>query len=213
MERELERRISKLGVTHILGVDESGTGAIAGPFYLSGVLGPKEWRKEGVRDSKKTSAEHRKKMIALIEDDIEILHAEVGAFPGAIAKLTHWGAYVRAFKECLRMVASLSSTKKSDIVVIMDGAWKSDLQEAANSLGFFNILFEVKGDRTVPHIGAASIFAKFNRDVEMNLLDKKFPKYYFKDHAGYPTIAHRSSIAEHGFIPGVHRILNPKKKK
>jgi ribonuclease HII len=84
-------------------------------------------------------------------------------------------------------------------------ASKTALHDAIKPLGCLNILFVTKADEFVPHVGAASILAKFNRDIEMNLLDKKFPGYYFNKNAGYGTAEHIEALATLGPVPHVHR--------
>lgn len=207
---ELALELAKFKATHLLGIDESGTGARAGSFYLGAVLGPLGWDKKGVRDSKKTKAPQRLKLIELMDDDVSIFHAEAPATVQDIVKYGHAGAYRRAFRAAVSQVIAHTNISKKNIVVVMDGSSNQALADILKSLGLLNILFVVKADAKVPHVSAASIFAKFNRDCEMNLLDKKYPQYGFVEHAGYGTVLHRQRIAEYGLIPNVHRPTKPK---
>lgn len=208
MTPELHAQINKRNATHILGIDESGTGAWAGSFYLSGVLAPTSWTMEGVRDSKKTTKEHRQKIALAIDDNTEILHFEMPATVPQIEEYGHKVAYRNAFEGVVQRVSTYTNIPKKNILIVMDGSYNKNLHTIMNRLGFLNTMFLVKADVHVPHVSAASIFAKFNRDCEMNLLDNNFVGYYFKDHAGYGTVLHRAKIEELGRIPGVHRPLN-----
>lgn len=208
MTPELAAQIAKRNATHILGIDESGTGAWAGPFYLAGVFAPVGWNMQGVRDSKKTTKAHRQKIALAIDDDVSIIHIEEPATVPQLEKYGHKVAYRMAFETVVERVSRYTAVSKKNILVVMDGSRNKNLQSIMNHLGFLNTMFLEKADVHVPHVSAASIFAKFNRDCEMNLLDKKFPKYYFNQHQGYGTILHRAKIAELGWLPGVHRPLN-----
>lgn len=192
-------------ITHLLGIDESGTGAWAGPFYLSAVLGPRGWRIDGIRDSKKTTKPHREKMFAEIEGDPVIIHAEGVATPDDIARRSHAGAYVDALVQAVRPIVQALPVPLKNVAIIVDGSGSSAVRNALQKLGCQHILFVAKADEFVPHVGAASILAKFNRDLEMNLLDKKFPGYYFNKNAGYGTPEHIEALVALGPVPHVHR--------
>jgi ribonuclease HII len=58
----------------------------------------------------------------------------------------------------------------------------------------------IKGDSKELVIGLASILAKVTRDAYMTKLATKpaFSAYYFNQHKGYGTAAHRGAIARHG---------------
>ena len=51
----------------------------------------------------------------------------------------------------------------------------------------------IKGDGKYQNIAAASILAKTYRDDLMLALDKKHPKYDWKNNKGYPTKKHQRS--------------------
>jgi len=62
----------------------------------------------------------------------------------------------------------------------------------------------VKGDEKVLSCSAASILAKVYRDRIMEKLHKKYPKYGFKIHKGYPTALHKKILKKRGRCP-IHR--------
>lgn len=203
---QLNTIIDRCGpITHWMGIDESGTGAWAGPFYVSAVLAPSKWKLDGIRDSKKTTKEHREKMFAELEADVELLHAEGEATPDDISALSHAGAYRRAFLKAVKGVWEKKKISPRNIAIVIDGAPNHALHDALKPLGCLNVLFVAKADEFVPHVSAASIIAKFNRDIEMNLLDKKFPEYYFNKNAGYGTPEHIEALVNLGPVPHVHR--------
>ena len=56
----------------------------------------------------------------------------------------------------------------------------------------------VKGDGKYLSIAAASVLAKTYRDDYMIALADKFPLYDWKSNKGYPTLKHRTAIAQYG---------------
>jgi ribonuclease HII len=62
----------------------------------------------------------------------------------------------------------------------------------------FTLEAVVRGDQTVACISAASILAKVCRDRLMRRWHRKFPRYGFDRHKGYPTPAHFAALREHG---------------
>ena len=62
----------------------------------------------------------------------------------------------------------------------------------------------VKGDASSLAIAAASIVAKVSRDLMMDELAKKYPRYGFEVHKGYGTPMHSQNILIYGACPA-HR--------
>lgn len=202
----VQRIVDRCGhITHLLGVDESGTGAWAGSFYLAAVLAPRGWFRAGVRDSKKTSKTYRAEMVAELNKDSTIIHAEAAASPDDIDKHTHAGAYRNALVLAVGKVIEKCPVPMKNLAIIVDGKGSTDMRSALRPFGCINILFITKADEFVPHVSAASIYAKYNRDVEMMMLDKKFPGYYFNTNAGYGTPEHIDALVHLGPVPHVHR--------
>ena len=63
----------------------------------------------------------------------------------------------------------------------------------------------IKGDGKYYSIAAASILAKTYRDEIMEQYALEYPMYGWEKNAGYPTVAHRNAIKEHGVTP-YHRM-------
>ncbi len=203
---QLSRILDSHGdITHLLGVDESGTGAWAGPFYLCATLAPRHWDREGVRDSKKTTKEYRERMFAELEGDRLLTHGEGVAHPDDIVRRSHAGAYCDALEVAVRGVLENNKLSMRNLAIIVDGNGSERIRDTLKPFGCINILFVEKADEFVPHVGAASIIAKFNRDIEMKMLDKKFPGYYFNTNAGYGTPDHIEALVNLGPVPHVHR--------
>lgn len=204
--RRLDAILDRHGtITHVLGVDESGTGAWAGPFVLCAVLAPRKWDRQGVMDSKKTDKVHREHMFAELEGDPHVVHGEGFASPDDIARLSHAQAYCVALDQAVKNVLKPNKVPMKNLAIIVDGKGSSKIRDTLLPHGCINVFFVEKADAFVPQVGAASIIAKFNRDVEMNMLDKKFPGYYFNTNAGYGTPDHIEALVNLGPVPHVHR--------
>ena len=59
----------------------------------------------------------------------------------------------------------------------------------------------IQGDGKYASIAAASILAKTYRDAYMHNLHEHYPHYDWHSNKGYPTLAHREAIRQHGITP------------
>lgn len=187
---------------YIIGVDESGTGAWAGPFYVCAVVAKSDWGLHGLRDSKKTNHKQRLRLVEQMEQDL-VLHFEGAANPEDIAKYGHSGAYGRAFEHAVTQ-AQKHLPQGANALVIVDGLPQYKLEAILDKLKLPR-MFMKQADSNVQHVSAASIFAKFLRDVDMFALDTQYPQYKFSLNAGYGTAEHIAAIEKHGYLENVHR--------
>lgn len=171
----------------IIGADEVGRGAWAGPLVVCAVSLGKPI--EGLADSKILTSAKRQKLaekIQTIADFIGFGWAESSEIDEFGLSAAHYIAYRRAVR---------ATPKESEIII--DGN--------INYLpGLKNSSCLVKADQLIPSVSAASILAKVARDNFMRELSTKFPSYGFENHVGYGTKQHIEAIARFG-ISGVHR--------
>ena len=80
--------------------------------------------------------------------------------------------------------------------LIIDGNFGINLEIPQKSI--------IKADEKVVSCTAAGIIAKVTRDRMMLKYHKKYPKYAFDRHKGYPTKLHRQIIKQCGFCK-IHR--------
>jgi ribonuclease HII len=64
---------------------------------------------------------------------------------------------------------------------------------------------QIKADRDVVVVSAASIIAKVVRDRIMMYYHEVYPLYQFHKHKGYPTELHRDLLSKYGPSP-IHRL-------
>ena len=64
--RSMERELWELGHDHVVGIDEVGRGAWAGPLTVGAVVLPRDRRVNGIRDSKLLTEVERERLFARI---------------------------------------------------------------------------------------------------------------------------------------------------
>jgi len=184
-----ERQLFAQGYRVIVGVDEVGCGALAGPVLAGAVVLPFDSRLGAIRDSKMLSAQQREKLSEQI-----VTCASFWAIGSAsVEEITQLNVRQASLLAMRRAVEQISN---ADFVLV--DAWKIpgvDLPQR-------NI---IRGDVQIKSIAAASIIAKVTRDRLMRIYAEQFPQYGFNVHKGYATERHRTAINQHGPCP-IHRI-------
>lgn len=182
----LERELGGEGV--VLGVDEVGRGAVAGPLTVAAVSLPQEPVIWGLNDSKQLTPARREALAATIADvalAVGIAHVE----PAAIDAVGMASALRQAMARAIA-----DAGVEPDRVLIDGNPVHVHPRETC----------VVKGDARVASIAAASIVAKVTRDALMTALDDEYPGYHLAVSKGYGTPEHIAAIKECGLSP-VHR--------
>lgn len=184
-----ERELMRQGYRMIVGVDEVGCGALAGPVLASAVILPLTSRLSVIKDSKLLSKQQREVLYPR-------LIARVSAWAvgdASVEEIMKYGLRQATFLAMRRAVAQISG---ADYALV--DAWKiPDLRIQQRNI--------VRGDRLIKSIAAASIIAKVTRDRLMQQYAEQFPAYAFDVNKGYATLQHRLAIAEFGPCP-IHRL-------
>jgi ribonuclease HII len=184
-----ERALWDEGHRVVVGMDEVGRGAWAGPLAVGAAVVPKQRRLYKVRDSK-----------MLTEAEREVMFDRVAQWCEA------WSVGFATQAECdeLGMSAAQRLAARRALEglgvgadrVLLDGKWDFVGGGIARTI--------VKGDATCLSIAAASILAKVTRDRLMRREAESFPGYEFEHNKGYPCPQHR--IALTGMGPtSIHR--------
>lgn len=185
-----ERSLAPSGEAVIVGLDEVGRGAVAGPLAVGAVVLPAEPLVAGLNDSKKLSPEQRNVIAAQVKE-----HALAWAVeyvePSYIDAHGMTDSLKRAFKGAL---AQIEDSVTCDVVLVDGNPLHIDPREV-------NV---VKGDAKCASIAAASIVAKVTRDALMCDLANDHPGYDFGGNKGYGSAQHIEAIKELGLSP-VHR--------
>lgn len=193
-----ERKLWGKGYDIVIGVDEVGRGALAGPVTAAAVvfspstsLSKKALDKPTIIDSKqlrpavRLSAENwiRKNCLCCIvrSTDVRLIDRD------GIARATR-----QAIRSAIRSVLTREIAVKP--FLLADAFHIKYVQ----GIGLQNQAAIVKGDLKVFSIAAASILAKTQRDRLMKKLSREFPVYGWGRNKGYGTKEHREAIRTHG---------------
>jgi ribonuclease HII len=185
-----ERVLWRSGVERIAGVDEAGTGPLAGPVVAAAVVFPPETELPGIDDSKRLDPDQR----AAAERTIRERATGIGIGVADVAEIDTLNIYHAALLAMRRAVESLPASPQH---VLVDARKIPGIDVPQNC--FF------KGDGIDFSIAAASIIAKTHRDRLMDDLAQRYPAYGFHRHKGYATSEHQEAIRRFGPC-AIHRM-------
>jgi len=189
---DVERALLAAGATCVIGVDEVGRGALAGPVGVgvavvnaSALAFP-----AGLRDSKMLS-EPRRELLAPLAM-AWALHSAVGlASALEVDQLGIIAALGLAGKRALGQLFA-AGVDITGAVVLLDG--NDDWLNRALSTPL-NVVTRVRADQDCASVAAASVIAKVHRDRLMIEADAVTPGYEWAGNKGYGSAAHREAIA------------------
>ncbi len=201
----------------IVGIDEVGRGALAGPVVVAAAAvsaslklkvsagggsasGGESWKLRTLKDSKKLSAKQRERWFEYFKSCPEISYKVAFVYPRQIEKRNISGAANLAALRAYKRLAAPSEKGRSRIKVFLDGG----LFLGARATQPSHAKTIIKADEKISAVAVASIIAKVIRDRAMVRLGKRYPAYGFEIHKGYGTLMHRRAIKKHGPSP-VHR--------
>ncbi|KKW27439.1 MAG: Ribonuclease [Candidatus Kaiserbacteria bacterium GW2011_GWB1_52_6] len=189
---------------YIIGIDEVGRGALAGPVGVGAVLYPTDfpWRdvfmlitKKGtpkLKDSKQLTAQQRDTLFEHLIAHDRLRHAVAFVDAKSIDRIS----IVNAANEGAAVAIAELGIRPSRARVMLDAGLRVPSKWFQQSF--------VRGDETIPAISFASIIAKVMRDRYMEDAAKRDPSYFFEQNKGYSTLAHRKAIAQRGMCE-LHR--------
>ena len=185
----VERSLWEQGHDVVVGVDEVGRGAWAGPITVGAAVLPQTRRVYRVRDSKMLTEAEREKLFGRIAD-----------------WCTAWAVGSASQEECdsigmadaQRLAArrAIEGLGVQPDHVLVDGNW--------DFVGLSSTRRIVRGDASCLSIAAASILAKVTRDRLMRKESPNYPVYEFDSNKGYPCPRHKMAL--HAYGPSaIHR--------
>ena len=186
----------------VVGVDEVGRGALAGPLTVGVVvitsLAPPPRR---LTDSKLLTSAQREALEAPLRD--WALDWSLGSVSSS--EIDDWG---------LRLALAVAATRALDGLVVrptfalLDGSFnllRAPLDVLSGvapppDLAYADLAHEtvVKGDARCATIAAASVLAKVQRDRVMVELDRQFGDFDWARNKGYGAPAHLEALRRHG---------------
>ncbi|MEM9135551.1 MAG: ribonuclease HII [Actinomycetota bacterium] len=184
-----EQALWDAGHDVVVGVDEVGRGAWAGPLSIGAVVVPRDRRIYKLRDSKQLTEAERE---ALFDRVAEWCQA------WSVGHVSHdecdeLGMSAAQKLAARRAIAGLGVTPDA---VLLDGKWDFVGHPVTRKL--------VKGDATCLSIAAASILAKVTRDRLMRADAETYPGFDFALNKGYPCPRHKLALQAYG-PTAIHR--------
>lgn len=167
----------------LLGIDEVGRGAWAGPLVMAAVsLGGADIT--GLTDSKLLTRPQRESLFTQIQHAAQAISVAWVDAAAIDQRGLSW-ALKYAAQSCLDQIQHHSVSS-----IIIDGTIKFIDDPRVST--------QAKADLTIPSVSAASVIAKVLRDRYMTRCHDIFPQYGFNTHVGYGTKKHQVAIKEHG---------------
>lgn len=202
----------------VIGVDEVGRGAIAGPLVVAAVA-----FEVGIAP---VTAQHKEKTLTAYDsksfknpahlEALDINIRKTALYSSVIQRNAHeidarlmWTVFPEAIKMAVsRVVERLHMLGKwpspDHYLVMLDG----ELDIPAGSFPCPHQCI-VDGDKHVWQIGAASIVAKVYRDNYMRDLAERYPEWDFDKHKGYPTPWHLGMLKRQPLTPEHRKSFRP----
>lgn len=187
-----ERNLWEAKIEYVIGLDEVGRGAFAGPIVGAGVIFKPNFKHPFLRyvdDSKLLRSKQRKELSSLIKAnsiwEIETIDIDY------INKHGIGKANSAVFRKVLNKL--ISNLNSSSYFILIDGFHRRYLPGGIKKQKGI-----VKGDRKSLSIASASIIAKVYRDNLMKEASSLYPNYRFELNKGYGTREHRKAIMLYG---------------
>lgn len=172
----------------VVGVDEVGRGAWAGPVTCGAVMLDPGARINNLRDSKVLTFEQR----ARLDLRIRSRARAVGVGHASSEEIDRWGMTRALRTAALRAVDDVGAVVD---MILLDGRFDFLSEHPAP------VTTIVKGDARSASIAAASIVAKVARDALLVAYDEVHPAYGFASNKGYPAPDHVAALGELGPCP------------
>ena len=182
-----EQELWAQGHDVVVGMDEVGRGAWAGPLSVGAAVLPKDKRVYKVRDSKMLTEAERERLFDRIAS---------WCVAWAVGHASQVECDTLGMSAAQRLAAqrAIEGLGLQPDKVLLDGRW--DFVGGATRI--------VKGDATCLSIAAASILAKVTRDRIMREEAVHYPGYDFELNKGYPCPRHKMALKAWG-PTSIHR--------
>jgi ribonuclease HII len=204
-----ESKLFERGNRFVIGIDEVGRGAIAGPvavgLSLIDKLNPalNSWP-EKLQDSKLMTPKSRYEITEPLEtwvDGFAIGYSSNEEIDQSGISEALRSAASRALTELLASGSMRSKLASDGAVILLDGSQNWLGKQAAG----LEVDLQVKADTACVSVAAAAVLAKVKRDALMEQHDGAYPEYGFAGHKGYASAAHIQALKTHG-PSAIHRL-------
>lgn len=183
--RSIEKEMWDLGHETVVGIDEVGRGAWAGPLMVGAVILPRDRRVNGIRDSKLLTERERERLF----DRVATWCLAWGVGAASQVECDELGMSAAQKLAAQRAVAGLAVAPD---VAVVDGNWDFVSPHVAH------VERRIKADARCLSVAAASILAKVVRDREMRAHAEHYPHWSFDTNKGYPCPVHKAALQGYG---------------
>lgn len=175
----VERALWAEGYDVVVGMDEVGRGAWAGPLTLGAAVVPRDRRVNKIRDSKMLTEREREALFDRVAD---------WCLAWSVGHVSPEECDELGMSEAQRLAArrALEGLDLPADRVLLDGNW--------DFVGDGTSQMVVKGDARCLSIAAASILAKVTRDRIMRAEAEHHPYWAFDLNKGYPCPRHKTAL-------------------
>lgn len=208
-----ERVLARAGLYPVVGIDEAGRGACAGPLVVAAVTLGKALANRNVRRGGQSAPPGRGRGRSGGEAPAELAdskaltaNARRRAYEEIVTAALAWNVVLIPPEEIDRFglhVCNIAGMRRAlaglDVVpgyILTDGFEVPGLTAPALAMW--------KGDQVAASVAAASIVAKVTRDSIMEAEHERYPEYGFARHKGYSTPSHLAALDAFGPSP-LHR--------
>ncbi len=199
LELEIEL-LSRYG--QVIGIDEVGRGAIAGPVAVGAALLSPDSSTEipiGLRDSKLIAEAKRAAVAALVQDWV----------PTAVGQASVREIESKGISWALQQAAlrALENLNPGSGVILLDGS-----HNFLQGLVALPVVLCTKADRDCAIVSAAALTAKVARDQRMTELHEQYPVFEWSSNKGYASESHIAALkafgpSEHHRVSWLGKIL------
>jgi ribonuclease HII len=197
----MEKQLLGAGRVTVIGMDEVGRGAIAGPVAVGVAAVTIDIGRvpQGLADSKLLTAARREALDPVVRrwtrTAVGMASADVVDQQGIVPALGQAGA--AALRTLVDEGLSLDGA-----VVVLDGSFDWLTRAVPGSLRLpsdpLEVVVRVKADRDCASVAAASVVAKVARDTLMTVAHDEAPHYAWASNKGYGSTAHYDAIRSVG---------------
>ncbi len=189
---------------YIAGIDECGTGELAGPITVCGFSCPDSMLATlstmVVRDSKETTPEQRDylyrwALMATLTGKTRMVIESATA-----EEINRLGPMKARDKALSKVINQLAKYSPAPSTILVDGSLvRRNLPEGITFKDGSNL------DRSDVRVAAASMLAKAGLDQYWQMLHRVYPDWDFPSHHGAASPHHIEMLRRHGPFPGLHR--------
>jgi ribonuclease HII len=198
---DLEQSLYANGATCVVGFDEVGKGAWAGPLVVGAAIlhrhdvtdGRADGALAAVRDSKAISEKKRETLFEPLAGACRAWSFGMASHAECDAMGMNGAQRLAASRACERLGIDLGRA-----VAVVDGTWDFVTPHVGR------VVTEVKADVSCMSVAVASVLAKVSRDRMMREWALDFPLWSFETNKGYPCAKHRAALQGYG-PSAVHR--------